>query len=417
MSQNPDAAAQTTRIQGVGRVPAVQAQQLTPGDKVMWNGGHVVEVLAVEEASPCFLRVSLTSSTPGDSKPDVRRWKKTAIIGVPSARALTPDTTPQEPAQAQECGVCGDEGCTDNAASGGAYCVLCGYDHKSHRIRECATFATDVTAYEDQHVEKANTPDARATAPIIAPTPEPVAPTPAADFYGAIKASGLQLGDLVEYDGRIVHAPESPRLVPGGRGRLRDVWSSGGEIVGRVEREDGVTDAPALQSLRPAATTVLKASSELQKGDVVRDRGMRVRLDELNCPPYFAGTGEGLVYSWLGTVLNVHDVHADGHVPRSFLGRWEGSRLVRGDSWSAQGDETVQWPVEVPESGGPKSPPAPRSVTVTTATTRVSLPERLRAANAPGEMVTNDELGGVLRWRLPSGEELTPGEAAARFLS
>ncbi|WP_328491224.1 hypothetical protein [Streptomyces zaomyceticus] len=89
-----DAPTQTTHIQGVGRVRAVQAQQLAPGDKVMWNGGAVVEVLAVAEASPCFLMVSLASSTKGDTKPDVRRWKKTAIIASPAAVQDQAETAP-----------------------------------------------------------------------------------------------------------------------------------------------------------------------------------------------------------------------------------------------------------------------------------------------------------------------------------
>lgn len=344
MSHTTDATTKTTHIQGVGQVPAVQAQQLVPGDQVMWNGGHVVEVLAVEEASPCFLRVRLTSSTPGDTKPDIRRWKKTAIIGVQSAQALAP--------------------------------------------------ATATTTTEEPEAGEQTEPD----------------------FYTAVKASGLQLGDLVEYDGRTVNAPENPQFLPGGRGRLRDIWAAGGELVARVEREDGSADAPVLKDLRPATTTVLRNSSELRQGDVVRYHGMRVRLDELNCPPY-TGYGQALVYSWRGTVLNLHDVHAEGHVPKSFLRRWEGSRLVREDVWTVQGNESVQWSVEVPEISVPKPSPAPRTITVTTATTRKSLPVRLREAGAPGEMVTNNDLGGVLRWRLPNGNELTPGQAAEMFLS
>ncbi|MFB7403433.1 hypothetical protein ACFCZR_24975 [Streptomyces rubiginosohelvolus] len=63
-------------------------------------------------------------------------------------------------------------------------------------------------------------------------------------------------------------------------------------------------------------------------------------------------------------------------------------------------------------------PAAPaRTVTVTTGFTRKSIPTRLRESGAPGGMVNSAAAGGALRWRLPDGEELTPGEAAKRFLS
>jgi hypothetical protein len=46
--------------------------------------------------------------------------------------------------------------------------------------------------------------------------------------------------------------------------------------------------------------------------------------------------------------------------------------------------------------------------------TRKSIPTRLRESGAPGRMVS---LAAGLRWLLPTGEELTPGEAATRFLN
>ncbi|MEU6756064.1 hypothetical protein [Streptomyces sp. NPDC046685] len=53
-------------------------------------------------------------------------------------------------------------------------------------------------------------------------------------------------------------------------------------------------------------------------------------------------------------------------------------------------------------------------ITVTTAMTRKSIPTRLRESGTPGQMV--NDTTGALRWRLPNGEELTPGQAAKRFL-
>ncbi|MEV7512122.1 hypothetical protein AB0O57_29615 [Streptomyces sp. NPDC091201] len=348
MSDNVDTATPTVHLQSIGRVPAVEAQQLQPGDMVMWNGGSTSKVLKVEEASKHFVRVHLASTVRGkyEAEADVRRWKKSTLIGVQSAAVRTPATPPVEP-----------------------------------------------------------TPDAcAAAAPTASPAVDPAAPAPTEGFWETLRASGLQLGDLVEYDGRIVDDSGTPRFVPGGRGRLCDVYVSGGEVVARIQLAHGDSDVPALQNLRPATTTVAKKASELQAGDIVRVYGMRVRLDELSCPPY--SSGGGLVYSWLGTVLNLAEVHHEVRVPRSFLCEWSGRTLVREDAWTVQGNDLVRHAVEVPEGAAPESA-APSTITVTTATTRMSLSNRLRAANAPGEMVTSDELGGVLRWRLPNGKELT----------
>ncbi|MGW2657044.1 hypothetical protein ACWC1D_25730, partial [Streptomyces sp. NPDC001478] len=175
--------------------------------------------------------------------------------------------------------------------------------------------------------------------------PAPARESSAMDVRAAVDASGLHLGDLVEYDGRIADAEEEPRFVPGGRGWMRDVWAAGGEVVARVEREDGVSDAPALMDLRPATTTVSKAFGELRVRDVVRMHGMRIRLDEPN-PPYL--TDDGAVHSWNGTVLNLEDVHAAGRIPRAHLRRWSGSTLLREDAWTVQGADAVRCDVEAP---------------------------------------------------------------------
>jgi hypothetical protein len=47
--------------------------------------------------------------------------------------------------------------------------------------------------------------------------------------------------------------------------------------------------------------------------------------------------------------------------------------------------------------------------------TRKSLPELLREAGAPGACVY-DRQAGAMRYVLPDGESMTPGEAAARYL-
>ncbi|MFB6629940.1 hypothetical protein ACFCWY_08600 [Streptomyces sp. NPDC056362] len=76
------------------------------------------------------------------------------------------------------------------------------------------------------------------------------------DVEAARKASGLNIGDRVWYPTRTVEFPEGPRGLAPGRGRLRDVWVSQGEVVARVELAEpyrslmgGVSDAPPLSVL------------------------------------------------------------------------------------------------------------------------------------------------------------------------
>lgn len=76
------------------------------------------------------------------------------------------------------------------------------------------------------------------------------APEPPACDSGAVEASRLALGDMVEYDDRTVQDVDPLLTIPGGRGVLRDVWAFGGEQCARVERTDGVMDAPLLSDLR-----------------------------------------------------------------------------------------------------------------------------------------------------------------------
>ncbi|MET8696858.1 hypothetical protein ABZV65_30460 [Streptomyces bauhiniae] len=178
---------------------------------------------------------------------------------------------------------------------------------------------------------------------IPAPSSAPV------DVMAAIEASGLQLGALVEYDGRQVETPDGPVFVSGGRGRLRDVWTTAGQVIARVEFEDGDSDAPLLVDVRPATVFAYKKSSELAEGDVVREHGMRVRLDSLDF-----GRGshpDRSVYAWTGTVLNMDEVREAGHVPLSWLctHKWESGWVVdRKDVWTVQGNDFVTWAVECP---------------------------------------------------------------------
>lgn len=62
-----------------------------------------------------------------------------------------------------------------------------------------------------------------------------------------------------------------------------------------------------------------------------------------------------------------------------------------------------------------ESAPAGRTVTVRSEYIGRSIPSRLKAAGVPGEM-RYSKRAGALRWVLPGGEELTPGQAEDRFL-
>ncbi|MGX1727899.1 hypothetical protein ACWIGE_14660 [Streptomyces diastaticus] len=160
MSKSSNSEPRTIRLKGIGHHPAIEAQELKPGDILMWNQGAKTTVTAIEEASPKYLRITEKSHDSGEVT--TRRIMKTRLV-------------------------------------------------------------------------------ARVTKPL------------SYSLGAAVAASGLDLGDVVEYDERTVQGPDGPETVPAGRGPLRDVWLDGGEVVARVEREDGIIDAPPLDILRPAA--------------------------------------------------------------------------------------------------------------------------------------------------------------------
>ncbi|MGA5453851.1 hypothetical protein ACPCVO_45280 [Streptomyces umbrinus] len=71
--------------------------------------------------------------------------------------------------------------------------------------------------------------------------------------------------------------------------------------------------------------------------------------------------------------------------------------------------------IEKPARTVPGATPPPRTITVTFSH-RKSIPTRLRESGAPGGTAFS-KTAGALRWVLPGGEELTPGEAEKRFLN
>lgn len=93
-------------------------------------------------------------------------------------------------------------------------------------------------------------------------------------------------------------------------------------------------------------------SSEIQVGDVVREHGMRVRIDEIHTYPS-GRESYPTVYACQGTVLNLDEVREAGIVPMSFLCtdyRWvagEGHVPARRDHWNVQGNDLARWLVEI----------------------------------------------------------------------
>ncbi|MEU2969005.1 hypothetical protein ABZ687_29010 [Streptomyces ardesiacus] len=70
---------------------------------------------------------------------------------------------------------------------------------------------------------------------------------------------------------------------------------------------------------------------------------------------------------------------------------------------------------EKPARTVPAAAQARRTITVRTEYVGRSIPSRLEAAGAPGQLQYSRK-AGALRWVLPDGEELTPGQAAKRYL-
>ncbi|MGX1907703.1 hypothetical protein ACWIID_02385 [Streptomyces phaeochromogenes] len=75
MSTTP---ARTIRLQRVGLVPAVEAQELTVGDTLMWNEGETNTVTAIADVSPKFLRITEKSTRTGEEHD--RRMMKTRLV-------------------------------------------------------------------------------------------------------------------------------------------------------------------------------------------------------------------------------------------------------------------------------------------------------------------------------------------------
>ncbi|MGW2550031.1 hypothetical protein [Streptomyces sp. NPDC001635] len=119
--------------------------------------------------------------------------------------------------------------------------------------------------------------------------------------------------------------------------------------VNAANRAKAMREAAEAQQTPELPQTTIKDSSELAEGDIVREHGMRVRLDKLTTVERPGCT----VYHWAGTVLNVDEVREAKRVPMSFLRteKWEAGKgwvTDRDDYWAVQGNKLATWAVEVP---------------------------------------------------------------------
>ena len=89
--------------------------------------------------------------------------------------------------------------------------------------------------------------------------------------------------------------------------------------------------------------TKIVKSSQLEPGNVVREHGMRVRINSVR--PYDSHTGM-TAYSCPGTVLNPEEVRAAGIVPMSFL-RCDVTGHPDGACWHVQGNDLATWVIEI----------------------------------------------------------------------
>ncbi|MFI5990342.1 hypothetical protein ACIBAC_00610 [Streptomyces sp. NPDC051362] len=214
-----------------------------------------------------------------------------------------------------------------------------------------------------------------------------------------------------------------PPLPPEPEGEITDWWvitdAEGAELA-RVEAED---DPGARKAAMRHASVV--AAVRRDKGFAVR----RLRTSELSIP--------------------VGELHGLPHIsPAARVDRWavkdrEGNQITQVEATSYNhavqvADQDPKARAARPGAGGlvftrlasiekpapaaaqpretvPAAAPARRTITVTTGFTRKSIPTRLRESGAPGQMKYSNA-AGALRWVLPDGQELTPGQAEDMFL-
>lgn len=86
------------------------------------------------------------------------------------------------------------------------------------------------------------------------------------------------------------------------------------------------------------------STPDLRTGDVIRLHGMRIELGP-------RGERGGVVW-FLGKILNVEEVDADGFVPRSLRTDSRHPEYPPGAFWQVQGNELAHWHLEQPAPEG-----------------------------------------------------------------
>ena len=162
-------------------------------------------------------------------------------------------------------------------------------------------------------------------------------------------------------------------------------------------------------------------TSEIRVGDIVRNYGMRIRIDSITeYQPSELDRRQGSVkpyWACLGTVINLDEVREAGVVPMSWLTtqKWvdgAGWTIDRRDYWNVQGNDLASWQVEQPEPQAEVGPNGNR-VQVNTRALALQMAEvHLRADSTKArELLATAEAEG----RAESGYGYVTFDAEAQF--
>ncbi|MFB8120595.1 hypothetical protein ACFQ6U_14145 [Streptomyces sp. NPDC056465] len=352
----------TIRLQGVGRKPAVEAQFLSVGDTLMWNAGETTEVLTIVEASPKFVRITEKSTRTGAVHD--RRLMKTRLV----ARVASSPQQPQPAAAEEPAAPC--------ASPSGAPTST-----KSEALQSPQAYTADPAGLA------AARRDLDATGARLQAQPSLVEHTAlthrCAQLRYRITEILAVLAERFPVDSTAVYVPEEGEA-------HRDVV-----VVKSGPDADGMVEAV---SARHGLATI------------------RVALDKLQPMPELSPAPEGPISDDWWNILDregnqITQVQATGYEHA----RREAEKDPKARAASRTAGGLVYRRAYVAEVTAMQSAPAAAPVAVRTEFVGRSIPTRLRVAGAPGDSAMSST--GLLVWRLPDGEELTPGEAAKRFLN
>ncbi|MFJ9188731.1 hypothetical protein ACIRQO_37485 [Streptomyces anulatus] len=467
MSKEIDAA-QTIHLQGIGRHAAVPAVDLTAGDTLVWNFGETTEVDEVVEVSPQFVRVTERNRDGGTTE---RRLKKTRLVArrpavtersdsAPTTEVApaSPVVTPHEVAEllariaAAHARIVRREGATylsdvlvhhfahglSYEADDEAFSARRAELRRSGRLRHVQAVVTKVRQVLTDRLGASYTRYRDVTADQIREAARAVAP-PSVPWLIEDRA-GEEVGRIEATSAEHARAATAgmPAVVAA-RGRAELVYR-------RVVPGDCAGTVPGLPAGAPVTYGSLRGSLNsmpVQRARLVLNRGGQTlamfEAETQRC----VSAGAHLDPREETYQVCLRYRPTDG-IPRESITDWVAERtrreaivmryaeLFHAANWTVEEYREPEYeeggrerltglvltaPASRPEQADPSRDALTRTAAVPTEFIGRSIPTRLRAAGAPGEMVTSATVGGVLRWRLPSGEELTPGEAAQRFLT